>query len=231
MELHERLATGRIDEEEHRRDPFAELKNRVHREVIAELGPQLFDRGANEVALRADVAVAIRSRLAEEPGISRAERERLEGEVADDILGYGPLERLLADETVTEVMVNGAYDIWIERDGLLAPHRPPLRRRLPPAPDRQQDRRPGRPADRRVVADGRRAPARREPRQRDRSRRSRSAARCSRSGSSRTGASTSTTSSRSGRSPPRRASSSSAASAPGSTSSSPAAPAPARRRC
>lgn len=125
MELYERLATGRIDEEEHRLDPFAALKNRVHREVIAELGPQLFDRGANESLLRTEVAVAIRSRLAEEPGISRVERERLEGEVADDILGYGPLERLLADETVSEVMVNGAYDIWIEREGLL--HRTDLR--------------------------------------------------------------------------------------------------------
>src|SRR5439155_3705501 len=46
-------------------------------------------------------------------------RERLIAEIADDILGHGPLERLLADDTITEIMVNGPFDIWIERQGRL----------------------------------------------------------------------------------------------------------------
>ena len=48
-----------------------------------------------------------------------ADRERLIDEIADDTLGHGPLERLLADDTVTEIMVNGPHDVWIERRGRL----------------------------------------------------------------------------------------------------------------
>ena len=47
------------------------------------------------------------------------DRERLTSEIADDILGYGPLERLLADDSITEIMVNGPSEIWIERQGRL----------------------------------------------------------------------------------------------------------------
>ena len=56
---------------------------------------------------------------ADEQGLSRDDRERLAAEIADDILGHGPLERLLADDSVTEIMVNGPYDIWVERQGRL----------------------------------------------------------------------------------------------------------------
>src|SRR5205823_8181946 len=59
------------------------------------------------------------NRLGEEGGISKEDRERLVGELTDDILGHGPLERLLADDTVTEIMVNGPSDVWIEREGHL----------------------------------------------------------------------------------------------------------------
>ena len=61
----------------------------------------------------------IRRHLANETGISRDDRERLTNEIADDILGYGPLERLLADDSITEIMVNGPSEIWIERQGRL----------------------------------------------------------------------------------------------------------------
>ena len=54
-----------------------------------------------------------------EPGIARSDRERLVRELADDILGHGPLERLLADDTITEIMVNGPHEVWIERQGKL----------------------------------------------------------------------------------------------------------------
>src|SRR6202008_2023773 len=70
-------------------------------------------------ALRERVLADVRDQLAQETGISRDDRQRIALEVTDDILGHGPLERLLADETVTEIMVNGPYDIWIERGGRL----------------------------------------------------------------------------------------------------------------
>ena len=47
------------------------------------------------------------------------DRERLVAEISDDILGHGPIERLLSDDSVTEIMVNGPFDIWVERQGRL----------------------------------------------------------------------------------------------------------------
>ena len=118
MDLHERLTTARPVAPVNR-EPFAELKNQVHLTVISELGPQLSSGAIDPVALRERVVADIRRTLGEEVGLSRDERERLTAEIADDILGYGPLERLLDDDSITEIMVNGPDEIWIERQGRL----------------------------------------------------------------------------------------------------------------
>jgi pilus assembly protein CpaF len=122
MELHERLLSARpvaAGRGEQGRDPFSELKSRVHLAVISDLGPQLFNVSMDGTDLRERVTDDIKTHLATETGVSRDDRERLVAEIADDILGHGPLERLLADESVTEIMVNGPYDVWIERQGRL----------------------------------------------------------------------------------------------------------------
>jgi pilus assembly protein CpaF len=71
------------------------------------------------MALRERVIADIRTHLGSEVGISRDDRERLVSEISDDILGHGPIERLLADDSVTEIMVNGPFDVWVERQGRL----------------------------------------------------------------------------------------------------------------
>src|SRR5256884_8214272 len=119
MELHERLSTSRPVVAPSGPDPFAEVKNRIHLAVIGDLGPQLFSTTMDPLGLRDRVNDDIRSQLGDEAGISRDDRERLVAELADDILGHGPLERLLSDDSVTEIMVNGPSDIWIERQGRL----------------------------------------------------------------------------------------------------------------
>ncbi len=119
MELHERLSTTRPAPPPTGRDPFSEVKNRLHLAVIGDLGPQLFNVTMDPNALRERVSSDIRNHLSREQGISRDDRERLAAEIADDILGHGPLERLLADDSVTEIMVNGPYDVWVERQGRL----------------------------------------------------------------------------------------------------------------
>ena len=119
MELHERLSTVRPATPPAGRDPFAEVKNRIHLAVIGDLGPQLFNTNMDPNELRDRVADDIQKHLATEQGIARDDRERLSSEIADDILGHGPLERLLADDSVTEIMVNGPYDVWVERQGRL----------------------------------------------------------------------------------------------------------------
>jgi pilus assembly protein CpaF len=119
MDLQERLSTSRPVVTTSGPDPFADLKNKVHMDVISELGPQIFNAEVEPHSLRDRVVADIRRRLMQEAGISRDDRDRLEAEIADDILGHGPLERLLQDDSVTEIMVNGPYDVWIERQGRL----------------------------------------------------------------------------------------------------------------
>jgi pilus assembly protein CpaF len=120
MELHERLSSSPAGEDSQRlHDPFADVKNRIHLSVIEDLGRQLFTTDIDGAELRPKVVEEIRSRLSLETGISREDRERLVDELVDDILGHGPLERLLADDTVSEIMVNAPDDVWIEREGML----------------------------------------------------------------------------------------------------------------
>ncbi len=87
--------------------------------MIGDLGPQLFNVSVDPATLRERVLADIRRHLTQETGLSRSERDQITTEIADDILGHGPLERLLADDTVSEIMVNGPYDVWVERQGKL----------------------------------------------------------------------------------------------------------------
>ena len=120
MELHERIGSTHIEEHEVGWvDPFAEVKNRLHLALIAELGPQLFNEHIDQTQLEERVVSAIRTKLAGLPEISRDDRDRLIDEIAADTLGHGPIERLLADDTVTEIMINGHDDVWVERRGQL----------------------------------------------------------------------------------------------------------------
>lgn len=125
MELHERLAAKTPEVEQGERDPFADIKNRIHLSLIEDLGRQIFNAALDADTVKRRIATEIRSRLEQEPGLSRSDRERLILEISDDVLGHGPLERLLADDSVTEIMVNGPFDVWIERAGTL--HRSSVR--------------------------------------------------------------------------------------------------------
>ena len=101
------------------RDPYAELKTRVHHACIAKLGPHLFTTETSE-NLNDRVLREVTEQLAlDRTPLTREERRRIVREITDDILGYGPLEPLLRDDTVTEVMVNNFDRIFIERDGKL----------------------------------------------------------------------------------------------------------------
>ena len=118
MELHERISSGGRPAAS-QQEPFAELKNKVHMSVISELGPQLFNIAIDPAELRNRVMADVRRHLNDEAGLAREDRDRLTAEILDDILGYGPLERLIADDSITEIMCNGPDDVWIERGGKL----------------------------------------------------------------------------------------------------------------
>src|SRR5262249_37684996 len=98
-------------------DPYAELKTRVHHAVIARLGPELFVSESGE-DLSERVLRAVMEQLAlDRTPLTREERRQIVKEITDDILGYGPLEPFLTDDSVTEVMVNGFDKVYIERAG------------------------------------------------------------------------------------------------------------------
>jgi pilus assembly protein CpaF len=117
--LAERLQVDRNALRPRVRDPHAELKSKIHRTCIARLGAAFASlEGSEELARRVRQVVA-EQLGAEEAPLSPSEREQLERQIADDILGYGPLEPFLHDPSVTEVMVNGFDQVYLERAGKL----------------------------------------------------------------------------------------------------------------
>ena len=103
-------------------DPFAKVKESVHQGLIDSLGPQLYDPHLKQADLDQRVRLTLQTVLeAENTPLSTADRTRISQEVADEILGHGPLEPLLRDPEITEIMVNGPHRIYIERAGKIFP--------------------------------------------------------------------------------------------------------------
>ena len=99
-----------------RGDPYFGLKARVQNKLLAELDPSMDVSQTAEV--RKTIEDLFETILTEEKIVlSRPERRRLFEQIVAEILGLGPLEPLLADETITEIMVNGSKSIYIERSG------------------------------------------------------------------------------------------------------------------
>ena len=112
--------TSALPRQRRAEDPFADLKRQVHQALLETLGPKLYDARMTASELESRVRQTLQEVLAhEETPLTVADRTHVAQDVADDILGYGPLEPFLRDPEITEVMVNGPYDIWIERDGRL----------------------------------------------------------------------------------------------------------------
>ena len=99
-------------------DPYAGIKRKVHQQLLENLGPTLYDARMDEVELAHRVKQTLQQVIdADETLITNADRNRISREVSDEILGYGPLEPYLRDREVTEVMVNGYDQIFVERAG------------------------------------------------------------------------------------------------------------------
>ncbi len=102
---------------------YFDLKTRVQNKLLSELDPSMDITRTEEV--RRTIQDLFEQILAEENIVlSRPERARLFEQIAAEILGFGPLQPLLEDDTITEIMVNGAKNIYIERKGKV--HRVPV---------------------------------------------------------------------------------------------------------
>jgi pilus assembly protein CpaF len=98
------------------RDAYLDIKTRIQNKLISELDPTMDVTRTDEV--RRTIQEMYDNILAEENIVlSRTERQRLFEQIVAEILGLGPLEPLLADPTITEIMVNGAKNVYVERGG------------------------------------------------------------------------------------------------------------------
>ncbi len=103
-------------------DPFADLKRTVHQTLLDNIGPKLYDARLTANELEQQVRLTLQEVLSQEnTPLTSPDRARIAQEIADDILGYGPIEPYLRDPDITEVMVNGPDSIYVERAGRIHP--------------------------------------------------------------------------------------------------------------
>ncbi len=115
---HLRQAGGFLSSEEARARLLEEVHLRVHQRLIEELGPELSQGRLTAKDLRPRVNAHLQAALADETTpLSLADKARLGEDIANDILGYGPIQGYLEDPEVSEVMVNGPDKVYIERHG------------------------------------------------------------------------------------------------------------------
>ena len=97
---------------------IAETRNRVQERLVETLGPRLYDAALSETQLEGLVQQHLRELLdEEESALSAQEKLVIVRQIADSVLGLGPLEPFVRDSDVTEIMVNGWNSIYVERAG------------------------------------------------------------------------------------------------------------------
>jgi pilus assembly protein CpaF len=98
---------------------FLELKSTIHRKLLDRINLAMLDK-LSRAQVEEEVGEVVLGLLAQEDeALNAKERAKLVDEVLDELLGLGPLEPLLADETITDILVNGHKTVFVERRGLL----------------------------------------------------------------------------------------------------------------
>ncbi|NLN06638.1 MAG: CpaF family protein [Firmicutes bacterium] len=112
------VAVEKKQEPAAKNDPYSKLKIKIHQQMIEKLGPQTEGETGEPLQARLEklVAEAIDHEVA---FIPKGEKQRIIAEIVDEAIGFGPIHPLLKDETITEIMVNGPRQVYIERDGKL----------------------------------------------------------------------------------------------------------------
>ncbi|MBY6068069.1 CpaF family protein [Leisingera aquaemixtae] len=107
------------DKERKRKERLSEIKIQLHRELLENLNLAALER-AGEAELRSEIANIATEILAEKSIVlNREDRQQLNKELYDEVTGLGPLETLLQDETVSDILVNGPHQVFVERSGKL----------------------------------------------------------------------------------------------------------------
>jgi len=102
-------------------DRLFELKTRTHQRLLSRLSVEALKKISRE-GLRGEVGGLVERMVADENlPITLTERDRLVEEILDEVFGLGPLEPLLKDPTISDILVNGPNQVYVERGGKLAP--------------------------------------------------------------------------------------------------------------
>jgi pilus assembly protein CpaF len=109
-----------VDKEKKRKERLAEIKLELHRALLDSLNLAAIDQ-AGETELREEIS-EIASENLQERGIvlNREERRAMIADLYDEVKGLGPLETLLKDDTVSDILVNGPHQIFVEQHGKLS---------------------------------------------------------------------------------------------------------------
>jgi pilus assembly protein CpaF len=117
-----RKAAGAVvsgDRDKRRKQRLGELKLELHKALLENLNLAALEQ-ASEQELRREMNEIINETLEEKSVVlNREDRETINSELYDEVRGLGPLETLLKDETVSDILVNGPHQIFVERDGKL----------------------------------------------------------------------------------------------------------------
>jgi pilus assembly protein CpaF len=101
-------------------DRFTEVRAALRDICVSTIGPELQTLGSSPDELRARVHTVVESELSRRSErLTEDERRQVVDDVIDDVLGYGPIEPFLRDDEITEIMVNGHDQVFIERKGVL----------------------------------------------------------------------------------------------------------------
>ncbi len=101
-------------------DEYSDLKDKIHNEIIELINQEVFSNGKIQGDNEKYILQSIESLVDDKgSGIPRSDRPRLVKEIYHNVVGLGPLEPLLADPEITEIMVNGPYSVYVERRGKL----------------------------------------------------------------------------------------------------------------
>ena len=98
---------------------YQELKFTLHRKLLERINLDVL-AGIDDDRIRAEVRAAVLAMVQEEPTLLAAsEKQQISDEVLHEVFGLGPLEPLLADPSISDILVNGHRQVYVERKGIL----------------------------------------------------------------------------------------------------------------
>jgi len=105
---------------DHSKDPFAELKGKIQNKVIGELDIDFTEISEDNDELKSEIEMIIAKNIEKESlNLTSAQKRKVAEELLNEIIGFGPITAFLNDPDVTEIMVNGPKQIFVERNGKL----------------------------------------------------------------------------------------------------------------